>query len=78
MSRRNELGGAVIPISVRRSVHVSVYGIIAKSPIRRHHHTSIYFRVFVKMLFHFHIQIATKSHPKLNVNMLLYADICVP
>ena len=53
--RRNEIGGAVIPISVRKSVHVSVYGIIAKSPIRRHHHTSLYFRVFDKIVFHFHI-----------------------
>ena len=52
--RRNELGGAVLPISVRKSVHVSVYGIIA-SPIRRHHHTSIYFSVFDKMVFHFYI-----------------------
>ena len=51
MPRRNELGGAVIPISVRRSFHVSVYGIIAKSLIRKHHHTSIYLRVFDKILF---------------------------
>ena len=33
------------------------FGIIANSLTRRHHHTSIYFRVFDKMLFHFHIQI---------------------
>ena len=44
--RRNELEGAVIRMSVRRSVHVNVYGIIAKRPIQRHHHTSMYFRVF--------------------------------
>ena len=53
MPRMNELGGAIIPISVRRSFHVSVYDIIAKSPIRRHHHTSIYFRVFDKKIFYF-------------------------
>ena len=55
IGRRNELGGAVIPTSVRGSVHVSVYGTIAKSPIRRYQHTSMYFRVFDKMLFHLHI-----------------------
>ena len=31
-------------------MYVIVYGIIAKIPIRRHHHTSIYFRVLMNII----------------------------
>ena len=51
--QRNEIGGAVIRISVRTIVHNNVYGMITKSPIRRHHHTSMYSRVFDEMVFQF-------------------------
>ena len=44
--QRTELGGAAIRISVRRSDPVSVDVVIAKSPIRRHLHTSMFFKDF--------------------------------
>ena len=43
----------IILLEAGTDIHVSVYDIIAKNPIRRHHHTSIYFRVFDKKNFSF-------------------------
>ena len=49
------LEGVAIRSSVQRSVQVNVDVIIAKSPIRRHLHTSIYCRVSDIMIFNFDI-----------------------
>ena len=53
--RRTELVDAVIRISVRRSAWVNVEFIIDESPIRRHLHTLMYFRVSDKILLNFDI-----------------------